>query len=146
MKTIILFSLFAFYSTSNATVFRVNGFAPILEKEIEIQAGQTVSEVTLRELKIAKDQKAIVDFKADSLFLRVIETSTDGKLDQKWTTQSESEVRAFGWCFAINDQVPDTLPDEYALTGTEKSITWFYSYASRIYGRWTTQCVPVYAP
>jgi hypothetical protein len=60
---------------------------------------------------------------------------------------NDAEVRYFGWCYSVDGVTPaDTLPDEYILTGSEKSIVWYYGYALRVRGKWTRQCIPAYAP
>lgn len=55
---------------------------------------------------------------------------------------SDREMNAFGWCYHVDAQAPDLMPDQYLLRGTEKTITWFYAYAHLKNDQWLSMCSP----
>ena len=55
---------------------------------------------------------------------------------------SEREMKAYGWCYSINGEVPEAFPDEVAL-GPQDKVVWFFAYAHYLAGEWISQCVPV---
>jgi hypothetical protein len=53
---------------------------------------------------------------------------------------SDTEMKAYGWCFTLNGELTDTLTDETFLeTGTEE-IVWFYGFAHYLDGHWISMC------
>ncbi len=54
---------------------------------------------------------------------------------------SESEMKAYGWCFSINGDVPNTMPDMTDVIDQNSKIVWFYAYAHYKNGAWIGQCV-----
>jgi hypothetical protein len=56
---------------------------------------------------------------------------------------SNSEVRAYGWCYEVDGVQPALMPGEYTLTGNEH-VRWFYAYSVFRSGRWVSYCEPAY--
>lgn len=54
---------------------------------------------------------------------------------------SDTEMKAYGWCFAINGEVPETMPDKTEVLHQESVIEWYYAYAHYKGGEWIGQCV-----
>lgn len=61
-------------------------------------------------------------------------------LSQDIEVISDTEMKAYGWCFSIDGQVPETMPDQTELTNDSSSIHWFYAYAHYKDGEWIAQC------
>lgn len=57
---------------------------------------------------------------------------------------SDTKMRAYGWCFSLNGQIPDRMPDEIKLNSAQDKIVWFYAYSTYDAGNWTDYCVPSY--
>ncbi len=57
---------------------------------------------------------------------------------------SDSQMRAYGWCFSINGEVPEIFADEISLVSAEDKIVWFFAFAHYLDGQWVAQCVPAH--
>src|SRR5690606_16772888 len=55
---------------------------------------------------------------------------------------SDGEMRAYGWCYALDGQIEERLADEVPVTSDESKIVWFFAYAHYQYGSWQTYCIP----
>lgn len=54
---------------------------------------------------------------------------------------SDTEMKAYGWCFSIDGETPDTMPDQTAITNQNSHIRWYYAYARYKDGDWVgTMC------
>ncbi len=53
---------------------------------------------------------------------------------------SKSEMKAWGWCFALDGVVPDTLTNQTPVIKQTSKIEWFYAYAHYKDGDWIEQC------
>ncbi len=61
--------------------------------------------------------------------------------DQSLEIISETKLRAYGWCYSINGEIPDLMPDEIKIK-TNDSIKWFLSFSTYDSGKWVDYCVP----
>lgn len=50
-------------------------------------------------------------------------------------------LKAWGWCFAIDGQVGDKMPDQVQVPLGAKTLKWFYAYALYDSGTWTGYCI-----
>lgn len=57
---------------------------------------------------------------------------------------SPTEIRAYGWCFAVDGVAPDLYSHEVPITRETKKITWTFGFAHFKDGQWITQCTPAY--
>jgi hypothetical protein len=57
---------------------------------------------------------------------------------------SDTKMRAYGLCFAVNGVVPDLLSNQVFLTKQSDKIVWFYAYSTYDRGQWLDYCVPSY--
>jgi hypothetical protein len=55
---------------------------------------------------------------------------------------SDSEMKAYGWCYSINGVVPEGFVYQINVTEPHTEIVWFYAYAYYKAGQWISQCVP----
>lgn len=62
------------------------------------------------------------------------------QLENKLEILSDYEMKAYGWCYSVDGEVPEKMSDELILDGTENSIQWFYAYAHYYKGEWIAQC------
>lgn len=62
-------------------------------------------------------------------------------LKQEIKVVSDTEMKAFGWCFSINGVVVETMPDETEVVSANSIIQWFYAYAHYKDGQWIGQCM-----
>ncbi len=53
---------------------------------------------------------------------------------------SDSEMLAFGWCYEINNRIPEKMPNEIILDSNVKSIRWYFGFAHYLKGEWISQC------
>lgn len=63
---------------------------------------------------------------------------------------SDTVMRAHGWCYSVDGQIPELLMNEVKLTGEEKEINWFMGYSTYVGNpqtgehQWVGQCVPTH--
>lgn len=62
------------------------------------------------------------------------------KQDQTLEILSDSDMRAYGWCFDIDGEAPETYADEISLHEGMKKVRWFHGYAEMKKGQWVSQC------
>lgn len=55
---------------------------------------------------------------------------------------SDREMKAYGWCFTVNDRLEEVYPDEIDIYEDKVNIHWFYGYAHYLAGEWIGQCIP----
>lgn len=57
---------------------------------------------------------------------------------------SDNEMRAYGWCYSINGQIPDVMPDQLSFLDQDDKLTWFYAFSLNKNGEWINYCVPAW--
>jgi hypothetical protein len=63
---------------------------------------------------------------------------------------SDTKMRAHGWCYSVDGNIPELLMNEVILDGQEKNITWFMGYSTYVGNmqtgehEWVGQCEPSY--
>lgn len=55
---------------------------------------------------------------------------------------SDTKMRAYGWCYSVNDVEPSVVPSEYLLASNNDKLSWFYAYSTYDNGVWLDYCVP----
>jgi hypothetical protein len=53
---------------------------------------------------------------------------------------SDVEMRAYGWCVAVNGKVAKDFPNQVSLTSQDDEIVWYYGYARSIENQWLGMC------
>ena len=56
---------------------------------------------------------------------------------------SRKEMRAYGWCYAVDGLVPEKLANQVFIDGNTQSVKWFFAFAHYLEGEWISQCEPV---
>ena len=54
---------------------------------------------------------------------------------------SDTKMKAWGWCFAIDGKESDKMPDQTLLPPDAKILKWFYAYALYDQGSWGGYCL-----
>src|SRR5690606_8402085 len=57
---------------------------------------------------------------------------------------SDQEMRAYGWCYSVDGNAPETYPHEAFIGPETKSVVWHFGFARYSQGQWVTQCTPAY--
>ncbi|MFV3407600.1 DUF4430 domain-containing protein [Bdellovibrio bacteriovorus] len=57
---------------------------------------------------------------------------------------SDTELRAYGWCYTINGKQPTEMPDKIHFKSQDDKLTWFYAYSTNKNNEWTDYCSPAY--
>lgn len=57
---------------------------------------------------------------------------------------SDTEMRAYGWCYTVNGQVLTAMPDQMKLKTQQDTLNWFYGYSTNIKNQWKDYCSPGY--
>ena len=97
--------------------------------------GTSVGKVTFDTLTNAVKEKLLTDFKGfESGVLSINDLGND------MVVISDTEMKAYGWCFSVDKIAPDTMADETPLTTGKEDIVWFYAFAHLKDGNWISQC------
>lgn len=141
-KLIQFFILFCLLHpfTSQAIEFKITGpcsVKPLFMNNQTIQLPDNLGALTLQilqknQIPYIGSQAGINSIYATPIGLDAIEVVND------------EELRAYGWCFAIDNQVPDLMPDQIKITDQFTKIHWFYAYSTSIRNEWVDYCVPAY--
>lgn len=57
---------------------------------------------------------------------------------------SDSELRAYGWCYSINGQLPSQAPSELKPQSQQDTLIWYYGYVTHKDNQWGDYCAPGY--
>lgn len=60
--------------------------------------------------------------------------------DQTLEVISDTDMRAYGWCFDVDGVAPEEYADQIPLHEGMKKIRWFHGYAEMKGGQWVSQC------
>lgn len=63
--------------------------------------------------------------------------------DEAIEVLSDSEMRAYGWCYEVDNEQPSLMPDKVTLNGNEH-LKWFYAFSHYKAGEWLSYCTPAY--
>jgi hypothetical protein len=139
---VLSFVLFLFSNQAGAVAITLVDRAgrTIIEKNLNAALPSSVGSVTLSFLKQAKDEGVIQSYTAYEYgVVSIDEASNDVEV------VSDTELRAWGWCFELNGTLPETMPDHALIHSPEDKLTWFYGYAHYREGKWIGQCLKLEA-
>ena len=54
---------------------------------------------------------------------------------------SDTKMKAWGWCFAIDGKKSDKMPNQSPMPSDAKILKWFYAYALYDQGSWGGYCL-----
>lgn len=137
-----LFSLLVvgFYLSFSAFAHELSVIGPCLENPIfsvdVADKFETVGDLTIHTFK-----KNGIPFLGNERGINVIFNSPIG--DASLEVISDTEMRAYGWCFFVNGKVSMEYADETYLNPGDK-VEWIYSYALYSNGEWKSMCNPSY--
>lgn len=57
---------------------------------------------------------------------------------------SDTEMRSYGWCFKVNDKIPENYANQIPLSSGVNKIEWYFGFAHYLNGEWVSQCEPAY--
>lgn len=58
---------------------------------------------------------------------------------------SDTEMRAYGWCYSINGKIPTEMPHKVNFTSQSDKLIWFYAYSTNKNNEWQDDyCSPAY--
>lgn len=57
---------------------------------------------------------------------------------------SETKMRAYGWCYSVNGEIPNVLPSAFFFKKQSDHLVWFYAFSTYDSGTWLDYCVPSY--
>lgn len=57
---------------------------------------------------------------------------------------SDTEMRAYGWCYFVDGMGPDVFADEYPMDASIKKINWIFGFAHYKDGVWISNCTPAH--
>ena len=57
---------------------------------------------------------------------------------------SDTEMRAYGWCYFVDGMGPDVFADEYPMDAKIKRIDWIFGFAHYKNGTWIYNCTPAF--
>ena len=133
---LIFFSLTAF--SASIKIIGPCSAAPFSEKQIVIDDLKTnVGQITVSYLLEEK-----IPFAGDEFGIGSINNSAVG--DDAIEVLSDTELRAYGWCYTINNIIADQMPNDTFLTNYQDSIIWFYAFSTYSMGEWSNYCTPAY--
>lgn len=95
--------------------------------------GSSIGELTIRML----DEYQVPYLGSEQGFNSILNSPTG--LDAM-VIISDSEMKAYGWCFEINGEIPEVYPNEVFINSTSDNVLWFWGYAHYKNSEWVAQC------
>jgi hypothetical protein len=138
MKNILILLSFYLPSAFTATIKIIGPCSktPIRESQLEIKNfSKNLGQITLDYL--AQEN---IPYEGDQSGIRSINHSAVG--DDALEILSDTKMRAYGWCVAVNNINVEKMPDEIFLTKQNDIVTWYYAYATYDHGEWVNFCSP----
>lgn len=136
-----LFLIFSFFGPLQAKALDFVVIGPCEEKPV-LKTSIASQDVTLGELTVQVLTENKISFQGDRSGIKVIANSPAG--DEALEVISDTQLKAYGWCVAIDGQQPGLMPDEVRLSADTKEVVWFYAYAFYDQGVWKSFCTPSY--
>jgi len=109
---------------------------PIVEVEVKTKLA-TVGDLTVHFL----DTKRIPFIGNAGALQSVFDTPMG---DEAIEVRSDNEMRAYGWCYFVNDLEPDVFANEYPLDESVQKIEWIFGFAHYKNGEWISSCTPAF--
>jgi hypothetical protein len=133
--------LFLFSLNTNAATIKITGPCseiPIVESSINILDFK----INLGKITVDFLTQEKIPFVGSEYGFNSINGTDVG--DDAIEILSDTKLRAYGWCYTINNIANDKMPDEIFLTKQSDSISWFYAFATYDRGVWKDYCTPAY--
>ncbi|MBC7466504.1 MAG: hypothetical protein H7256_10975 [Bdellovibrio sp.] len=133
MKFIVLILIVFTFNWARAMTFEVIGKngQVILKQELSVELKQNVGQISVQILNKNKISFEGGEFGLSSLV----------GLGQDIDVISDTEMKAYGWCFSIDGVISETMPDQTWLKKQNENLLWFYGYAHYKNGDWIGQCL-----
>ncbi len=136
MKNLILLTLFSFSSHANEIYFQGPCSSTAFLAEKVPGEGLTVGDITVKTL-----ENHSIDYIGSPSGINSILGTPVG--DNAIEVVSDTEMRAYGWCFEVDGFQPASMPDQIILKESE-TIRWFFAYSTYDAGDWKDYCTPSY--
>lgn len=137
MKKILLASLFSF----SAYAVELTFIGPCSDKFI-MRTQVNENYATVGELTVATLTKFGIPFLGTDQGLNSVFETPVGM--DALEILSDTEMRSYGWCYAVNGVSPEVFPHEIPLTDDIQSITWTFGFAHFKNGQWLSLCTPAH--
>jgi hypothetical protein len=132
----IIFLIVIFLNNANAGVsFVINDICTdqdLINTEVELK------ESTLGKLTIELLNQFKVEYVGGDYGISSIKNSP--KSDEALIVLSDYEMLAFGWCFKVDGEILEEMPDKVFIDTKTNSIQWYYGFAHYQKGEWISQC------
>lgn len=126
----------------HAVTFKVVGNVkePVIEEQsVNAEIGESVGSISHRMFTSFQSQIGLDYDGNESGVIRL------AGLKNEIEVISDREMKAYGWCYSVNGNAPDVMPDAFLIESEKDAILWFYAYTLYLDGVWLNQCTPVIA-
>lgn len=134
----LLMTLSLISGTSHALEFKLNHPCDqklTINREIILNETESALNITLAQLKSHKISYQLIEGGIKSIF-EFAENKNLEIIDPK-------NFIAYGWCYTVNGQFPEQMPDQYHLVNSD-SLNWFLGSSQYSDGQWVSYCQPVH--
>ena len=130
----IVFSILCVFSSyaGSVTVKKPCADKVYISKDIIFDKSLSLGEITIN---LLKDHG--FDFVGETYGINQIDGTPIKGSDLE--VISNSEMKAYGWCFSINGIIPESYPN-MIYPDTNDNVIWFYAFAHYLDGEWVAQC------
>jgi len=108
---------------------------PWLDTQHPSDVGQSVGIATISVL-----DGAMIPYVGSDGGISSIRNTVSG--DAALEVVSDTEMRAYGWCFSLNGIEPNEMPDQVFVSSEQDVIRWYFGYAHYHDGAWVSYCTP----
>jgi len=109
-----------------------------LKEDIQIFTATTVGHLSKYVF-----EKFKVPFIGDEFsFQSILHTPVNAEAIQRI---SHSKIRIYGWCFEVNNIMPEAPVHTYIISANKNThLRWYFGYAERVNHNWTEYCKPAF--
>lgn len=140
MKKLLFASLIALPLTTHALTWKI--FGPCSDKPLYEGAYQADLNKSIGEISIEIFEKNKIAYVGVPAGFNSINNSPTG-LDALEVV-SDTEMRAYGWCYLVNNKMPVEMPDQVKPKSQDDKLVWFYGYGTNKDNVWIEYCSPGY--
>lgn len=113
------------------------GHKPMLSSQVQATAAKTVGDLTIATL-----ERFRVPYAGNAQGLNTAFNTPIGM--DAMEVISDYEMKSYGWCYAVDNAIPEIFPNVFPLSAKIQKITWFYGFAHYYKGEWLSQCEPAW--
>lgn len=107
----------------------------ILSKKVTINEADKLMQITTKAM-----DESNVRYKTEVLCGELGLSEVENLKTEELKTGKNS-LKSYGWCYFVDDQLFEIVPEKFDMQKLKHKLTWAYSYSEKRKNEWVGQCV-----